>query len=1064
VNEMNQSPIDLSEIRSRLAERQGPGVWRSLEELANTREFAEAMAREFPSWASRWDGCDQVSRRNLLKILGASLGLMGLNGCFYKRPQGKIVPYPNPPEEIVPERPLFFATAMPFCGYARGVLALSREGRPVKIEGNPDHPASLGGTDLFMQASVLDLYDPDRSREVMLAGETSRWGDFQDALLARLAATRGDGRGIRILTGTVTSPIFISQMQELVRQYPGLVWHEYEPTQSGKTRPFVERVETIYDPRGASVVVSFADDFLFRDPLSVRYARHFIDGRRVRDDSKKMNRLYVVESTLSLTGSMADHRIPLPPSRIEAVVRTLAGKLGVANARTASLPTDLQRWIDVVAQDLMHPADAGGTLVMAGPSQPAAVHALVHLINQKLGNIGNSVSYIDSIVPAQTHPLSELAADMLDGKVDTLLMIGVNPAYNAPADVPMAQAINAMTQRGGFTATLSTHYDETSFLCQWHLPKTHYLESWGDIRAFDGTASIIQPLIAPLYGAHTEWELLETMLGRRDREGLEIVRDYWRSHGGAIDFEQWWVQSLQKGAIANTAAPPRALPTLRDDVLKQSAMPTAGGLEILFEADSSAWDGQFANNAWLQEIPRPFTKLTWDNAIAISLRTAEHWQLENQKMLRDGDVVRIEYGGRQIEAPVILLPGQADDMVTLYLGYGRSRGGDVMLEDGKPRGYNAYSLRTAAAPWAGSGAHLTPTGNYHLLVVTRNHHAMTIAPGMPGVEPWLKPQVIAKPGDSDTDLETENRKIVRTATLQQLQEDPDVIRNLDPDEKKPLLSLYTAWDYDHGLQWGMNIDMTACIGCNACVVACQAENNIAVVGKDEVSRQREMHWIRIDDYFAGDLDSPTIHHQPVTCMQCENAPCEYVCPVGATTHSDEGINEMTYNRCIGTRYCSNNCPYKVRRFNFFLFSDYETPTLKLLHNPDVTVRSRGVMEKCNYCIQRIDRTRIEMEKQTLDLQEQARTTNDPAEQRRLMEQAAKLGTDIVRRLQTACQQACPTRAIIFGDIRDPGSEVTHLKKQPTDYSLLTSLSTKPRTTYLARLNNPNPALSKGASV
>ncbi len=1058
---MSNTTIDLSEIRQRLAHSEGPAYWRSLEELAESTAFRETIRQEFPVWADRWDDCDGVSRRKLLKIMGASLALMGLNGCFYKRPQGKLVPYPNPPEETVPGRPIFFATAMPFCGFGRGVLALSMEGRPIKIEGNPDHPASLGATDVFMQASVLDLYDPDRSRSVRVAGEISRWGDFQDALSQRLGGTGADGSGVRLLTGTITSPALAGQMQEFLKRYPGAIRHEYEPTRLGADSPFTEEVDAVYDLRSASVVVSLGSDFMFRDAASLRYARQFIDGRRVRADAKKMNRLYVVESTLTLTGSMADHRIALPPSQIEAVARGLAQKIGAGGAASVNLPEDLSRRIDAIAADLMHPAGNGATLVLAGVNQQPAVHALAHLINQKLGNIGKTVFYIEPVALRQGRPISELAADMLDGKVETLLIMGVNPAYTAPADVPMGEALKSMTQRGKFTAALATHYDETSFLCQWHVPKTHYLETWGDVRAFDGTASIIQPLIAPLYGAHSEWELMETLLGRRDRTGLELLRAHWQARIGGGDFEQWWVRSLQKGTIDHTASAPRSAPALRPEVLSATPAPPASGAEILFEPDPSAWDGEFANNAWLQEIPRPFTKLTWDNAIAISLRMAEKWPSKGQKMLQDGDVVRIDYKGRQIEAPVILLPGQADNLATVYLGYGRNRGGEVMLEGGKPRGYSAYALRTSDAPWAGAGASLTPLDKFHFLVVTRNHHAMSIHAGVPGVEPWLKPEVIARPGDSDMNLEVENRKIVRTATLAEFQKDPNVIKHLDPEEeKKPLLSLYPGWNYEHGLQWGMSIDMTACMGCNACVVACQAENNIAVVGKDEVSRQREMHWIRIDDYFAGDIDAPTIHHQPVPCQHCENAPCEYVCPVGATTHSDEGINEMTYNRCIGTRYCSNNCPYKVRRFNFFLFSDYEHPTLKLLHNPDVTVRSRGVMEKCTYCIQRIDRTRIEMEKEVLNLQEMARASSDPRERERLMAQATQRGAQVVRQLQTACQQACPTQAIIFGNIRDPDSEVTKLKKEPTDYSLLTSLTTKPRTSYLARLTNPNQAMTQ----
>ncbi|HTW95039.1 MAG TPA: TAT-variant-translocated molybdopterin oxidoreductase [Tepidisphaeraceae bacterium] len=1060
--------IDISEIRRRLAASGGKSVWKSLEEAAGTEEFRQAVRREFPSWASRWENCDDVSRRNLLKVMGGALALMGLTGCFYKRPQSKIVPYPSQPEETVPGRPVFFATAMPFSGWGRGVLALSREGRPTKIEGNPDHPASLGGTDLFMQGSVLDLYDPDRSHTVTVAGQIARWGDFQDALQERLAA-RKDGQGVRILTGNVTSPLHAAQMEEFLRRYPKAVWHQYEPMEEGNPDIFAEPVQPIYDFRAAGVIVSFANDFLFDGPMSLRYARHFIDGRRVRQAAPRMNRLYVIEGTLTLTGAKADHRMALAPSRIEPMVRGLAAKLGIAEAGEAQLTAEQKQWVDAMAADLLQ-AGPGTPLVLAGRELPPAAHGLVHLMNQKLGALGKTAFFIEPVAAAPQGNLAELAADLVDGKVDTLVMIGVNPVYNAPADVPMQSALQEMTRRGGFSAAMASHYDETSFNCLWHIPAAHYLESWGDVRAQDGSASIIQPLIAPLYGAHTQWELMETMLGRPDRDGLEIVRDFWRERGGAQDYEAWWVRSLQKGVIDKTASAYREAPRLRADLFTPKATAGAGGIDVIYRPDFSAWDGAFTNNAWLEETPRPFTKLTWDNAVAINLRMAEKWAPRGKKSLIDGDVVRITVEGRQIEAPVMLQPGQADDTVTLYLGYGRRLGGTLLLDEGKPRGYSAYALRTGQKPWAMPAAKIETTGDFHFLVMTRNHHALTIEPGMPtdadfGVAPWLKPEVIAQPGDSDTDLEVLNRKIVRTATLQEFVKDRNVIKHLDPDEeKKPLLSLYKEWNYQHGLQWGMNIDMTACIGCNACMVACQAENNVAVVGKQEVSRQREMHWIRIDDYFGGDPDSPRIYHQPVPCMQCENAPCEYVCPVGATTHSDEGLNEMTYNRCIGTRYCSNNCPYKVRRFNFFLFSDYATPTLKMVHNPDVTVRSRGVMEKCTYCVQRIDNTRTTMEEQVLDLEEQARQAAGPAERDRLMKQAMEHGVLFVRRLETACQQACPTRAIIFGDIRDAGSDVAKLKSEPSNYGLLTELTTRPRTTYLAQFTNPNSKLREGAGV
>jgi molybdopterin-containing oxidoreductase family iron-sulfur binding subunit len=1065
------SMIDLAELRRRSAGSRGPAWWRSLDELAGSAEFQEKLDREFPSLAAQIG--DPVSRRSFMKVMGASLGLLGLTGCFWKRPQGQIVPSVNPPDGEIPGRPMYFATAMPFDGFGKGVLALSREGRPIKIEGNPDHPASLGASDIFMQASVLDLYDPDRSHDVLASGEIAQWGEFYTALMARLDAKRGNGAGLRLLTGPTTSPTLIAQLQQFARQFPNAKWHQFNPLGHGADI-FQQPADTIYDFTNAAVIVSFGNDFMYSDPGSVRYARQFTDGRRVRADKMEMNRLYVLESTLTITGSMADNRLPLRPSQMEPMAAALAAKLGVTPGgaqQAVNLPTDQQRWIAAMAADLQAARSGKSTLVLAGPAQTPATHAIVHAINQRLGNLGKTVLHIDPVASRESNSLKDLVADMQSGDVDTLLMLGVNPAYDAPADVPFAAALEAMSNRiangrfTNFTASLSSHYDETAFRCQWHVPRAHYLESWGDVRAFDGTASIIQPLIAPLFAGKSDWEFMEALLGNHDRVGSEIIREHWRAHvGKGGNFEQWWVKTLQKGVVEGSAFGHRTpAPLLAHfSAQTQAATETQNGFEILFQPDPNIRAGEFANNAWLQELPKPFTKLTWDNAAAISIGTAQKLGAGREGgILRDGDVIRIQYRGRTLNVPVILLPGQADDLITLYFGYGRERGGQVMINDeGRPRGYSAYSLRSSDGPWFGGGADVSVTDRFQLLVVTRNHHAMSIHAGVPGVAPWLKPEVIAEPGDSDDDLEINNRKIIRTATLEDFQKDPHIIEKLDG-EKKPLLSLYKGWNYDHGLQWGMSIDMTACMGCNACVIACQAENNIAVVGKEQVSEQREMHWIRIDDYFGGDLESPTIHHQPVPCMHCENAPCEYVCPVGATTHSDEGINEMTYNRCVGTRYCSNNCPYKVRRFNFLLYSDYATPTLKLLHNPDVTVRSRGVMEKCTYCIQRIDQTRIEMEKQVLDLQERARRAADPAERERLMKAADDRGREIVRNLQTACQQSCPTQAIVFGDIRDAGSDVAKLKKETTNYSLLTDLTTKPRTTYLAHITNPNPALVKG---
>ncbi len=1051
--------------------------WRGLEELAQTDAFLDAVAREFPRAASEWS--DPIGRRRFLKLMAASLALAGIGtspGC-YEHPQGKLVPYPQAPEEIIPGRPLYFATAMPARGgYGVGVLALSREGRPIKVEGNPDHPASLGATDVFTQASVLDLYDPDRSRNVTFAGEISSWGAFDARLQAVLTSRQQDGRGLRLLTGPITSPTAAGQLADLRKRFPNMVWHQHDPMEPVNTRgaarlAFGAPLRPIYDFGPARVILSLGSDFLFEEPLSVRYAREFVNGRRVRAGRAAMNRLYVVEPTMTLTGSMADHRLPLGSRDLHALAAAVARGVGVAvpDASAPPLPPRYRPWIDAFVADLRQPSDGGPTLVVAGESQPPAVHLLAHAINDALGNIGKTVRFLDPVAMEGAESLEPLVADMNAGQVDALLILGVNPAYSAPADVSFADALARLSnarregELANFTARLGSHDDETSFRCQWHLPEAHYLEAWSDVRAYDGTISLIQPLIAPLYGGRTQIELLQSLLGRGQRTGMEVLQAHWRSLTGEAAFQAWWIATLQKGIVAGSTLEPRTPPAVRRDALANPPPTSAGGVEVLFRPDPTVWTGEYANNPWLQETPKPFTKLTWDNAVLINVRMAQSLGADGTP-LKDGDVVRVTYRGRAIEAPVLVLPGQADNVATLHLGYGRERMGRVAMDDTVVRGFNAYLLRAADRPWGDAGATLERTGGWRQIVVTRNHHAMDELAGLPGEKPSLKPHSILAPRMSDDEVELHNRKIVRVATLAEFRDDPEVIHKAAREnEKKPLLSLYPGWDYEHGFQWGMSIDQTACIGCNACMVACQAENNIPVVGKAEVARQREMHWIRIDSYFGGAVENPLVVHQPVPCMHCENAPCEVVCPVGATTHSDEGLNEMTYNRCIGTRYCSNNCPYKVRRFNFLLYSNYDDPSVRLRYNPDVTVRSRGVMEKCTYCVQRIDQTRIHAEKEVLDLEELARHAADPDERDRLLHRAREREQEIVNTLQTACQQACPTNAIIFGNIRDPQAGVTRLKAQPHDYSLLAELTTKPRTTYLGRITNPNPALASFAA-
>lgn len=994
--------FDIAALRADLRESNGKRYWRSLEELAETPEFREYVEREFPEGATEWD--NSVSRRGFLKLMGASLALAGVSGCV-RQPIEKIAPYTKPPEEIVPGKPLHYATAIPLDGYATGVLVESTMGRPTKIEGNPQHPASLGATDVFAQASILTLYDPDRSQVVLSMGEISTWQAFLASVNPALALQRvRKGSGFRILTGTVTSPTLARQIQALLTLFPKAKWHQYDPAgrdavREGARLAFGEFVETRYLFDKADVVVSLDADFLSSMPGSVRYAHDFMDRRSVRSDRASMNRLYAVESMPTITGAMADHRLALRPSEIVNFAQALAGGIGVPGISSSAKMGggEVQsRWIHAIAKDLRE--HHGSSLIVPGDQQPAAVHALAHAMNAALGNVGKTLVYTASVEASptnQTDTLRELVADMDAGRVELLAILGGNPVYDAPADLHFGTKLANVAMR----VHLGLYPNETAEQCHWHIPEAHHLETWGDTRAFDGTVSLLQPLIAPLYGGKSSQELVSTLAGKSGLSSYEIVQDYWRSRYGkpgglpaAKDFDVAWQTALCDGIVAGTALPSKPV-RLRPGwesgtALMNSQEPSS--LDIIFRPDPTIWDGTFINNGWLQELPKPLTKLTWDNAALISPSTAEQLQLANE------DVVELHHRGRKVEAPVWIVPGHAPDCVTVHLGYGQSKSGNV----GTGTGFSAYALRASDAPWADGGLEIRKTRKRFKLACTQEHNSM------------------------------EGRNLIRTGTLREFVQHPDFVREMDEVES-PIPSMYPGFKYE-SYAWGMSIDLNACIGCNACTIACQSENNIPVVGKTQVARGREMHWIRIDRYFSEDLDNPEILQQPVLCMHCENAPCEPVCPVGATMHSQEGLNEMVYNRCVGTRYCSNNCPYKVRRFNFLQYSDQDTPSLQMLANPNVTVRTRGVMEKCTYCVQRIQAAKIEAEKEN-----------------RLVRDG-----EIV----TACQQVCPTGAIVFGDINNADSRVAKLKKEPHDYGMLTELNTRPRTTYLAKLRNPNPEL------
>ena len=968
--------IDLAAIRAKLAGAKGPRYWQSLEELAETEGFQEFLFREFPRQASEWED-DEQGRRKFLKLMGASLALAGLSACT-RQPNETIMPYVRAPEEFVPGKPLFFATAMPISGVATGLLVESHEGRPTKIEGNPGHPASLGATDVFAQASVLSLYDPDRSQTLTHFGDITSWstflGQFREALADQKAK---QGAGLRILTETVTSPSLAAQLRAVLAEYPAAKWHQYEPagahaSRAGARMAFGEPVNTYYRVENAKVILALDSDFLTSGPGCVRYAREFARGPETRP------RLYAAESTPTLTGAKADHRFPMRASEVRQFAANVLGAIvgqGAAGA-PAALVSDLKK-------------NAGASLAVAGEGQPPLIHALAHAINQALGNVGKTVVYTEPIEANpvdQVSSLAELVRDMDSGAVETLVIIGANPMYTAPADLSFPEKFAKVKLR----IRLGLYNDETSELCHWHIPEAHYLETWGDTRAYDGTVTIQQPLIAPLYAGKSAYELLATFSDQPERSTYDIVKGYWRERKPAADFESWWRRSVHDGVVADSAAAPKNV-SLRSSTTEGFAPPQ--GLEIIFRPDPTVYDGRFANNGWLQELPKPMSNLTWDNAALIGVATAQRLNLQNS------DEIELQYGGRTVRAAVWILPGHAPESVTVHLGYGRARSGRV----GNGAGFNAYRLRTSAVPWFGSGLEIRKTGGTYPLSQTQGHWRM------------------------------EGRHLVRSATLAEFLADREVIQKIGEEAPPKGLTMYPEHKYE-GYAWGMAIDLDSCTGCSACVVACQAENNIPVVGKDQVARGREMHWIRVDRYFEGDLDQPSTHFQPVPCMHCENAPCELVCPVAATAHSDEGLNDMVYNRCVGTRYCSNNCPYKVRRFNFFLYSDFVTESVKMQKNPDVTVRSRGVMEKCSYCVQRINAGKIEAEKQD-------RTVRDGE-------------------IKTACEQACPSRAIVFGDINDRNSRVAKWKAEERNYALLGELNTRPRTTYLASLRNPNPEMEK----
>ena len=1006
--------VDLADLRAKLASSGGKEFWRSLDEAADSPAFRSYIHREFPDSAAEL--ADPETRRTFLKVMGASLALAGVSGCAIRTPE-KIIPWVKSPENVVPGRPQFFASAMPMGGTATGILVESHAGRPTKIEGNPEHPASLGSTDIFMQAATLQLYDPDRSQVVLHEGEVGTWDDFLAALTGEMNRLRGKkGAGLRILTESISSPSLAGQIKELLAAFPEAKWHRYEPTahdaaKAGAKLAFGEYVDPVYHFDKADVVVAIDHDFLAcGSPGRICDERAFAARREPKQGV--MNRLYVAEAAHTNTGGAADHRLAIQSARTLDLVLAIAKELGVEGVADAGvLDADpkqaekARKWAVAVAKDLK--AHAGKSLVLVGDGQPAYAHALGHAINAKLGNHGENGT-VTFIAPVEADPvdhlasLTELARDIDAKKVDTLVILGGNPAYTAPVDLGMKPPAKGDDLRSNFarslksvplTIRLGQHDDETSNVCTWHIPEVHFLEMWSDARAFDGTASVIQPMIRPLYNGKSAHEIVAAMMGQFDRQPLTVVREFWRAQKPEGDFELTWRSALHNGVVAGTAAQPKAVTAKAVAEFGPRPEAKATEFEVLFRPDPTIWDGRFANNGWLQELPKPITKLVWDNAALVGFATAEKHHLANDQ------VVELAFHGRMIKAPVFVVPGMAEGSVVLHLGYGRWRAGAIAYD----HGFNAGDLRPADAPWGGPGLTVKGTDEKYRLVSTQMHRNL------------------------------EGRDLVRVGSLVGFVANPNLFHEGSHHEETSLTPLY---EYD-SYKWGMAIDLNSCTGCNACVIGCMAENNIPVIGKEQMGVGRNMQWIEIDTYFnapGGVVDETDTYFQPRTCMHCENAPCELVCPVAATVHDAEGLNVMVYNRCVGTRYCGNNCPYKVRHFNYLSYTDQVTPSLKLLNNPDVTVRSRGVMEKCTYCVQRISAARINAKEQDRRIQD----------------------GDVV----TACQAACPAQAIHFGDLNDKNSKIYKLKEEQRgrDFGMLAELNTRPRTTYLARVRNTNPDL------
>jgi MoCo/4Fe-4S cofactor protein with predicted Tat translocation signal len=1038
VNTISPAKMTLAEVRAKLDGKTGKRFWKNLDELSDSPQFQELMQEEFPRQAGAGEWVDSVSRRGFMKVMGASFALAGLAGCT-KQPDEPIYPYVKQPEDLILGKPMFFATAHPFPTGAIPVLVKSDAFRPIKIEGNPEHPMSKGKSDAYTQATLLDLYDPDRSTQPKFRGEATDWAKFQEAFASGVADSK-DGTGVAFLSETITSPTLAAQWKQVAAKYPAAKLVQYDAVsgdagRSASKAAFGDYFDTQYKLEEADVILSLDADFLggiaFPGflPLSAAYAE-----RHRYEHGKTMNRLYVVETMPTVTGFKADHRLALKPSDVVAFANAL-------NGGAAPSDPDAQKFLTAVLADLKK--SGGKAVVIAGPQSPAAAHAAAHALNASLGAVGKTVVYTETVAPVpsvQGEDLKSLVGDMNAAKVKWLVILGANPLYSAPADLEFTTAFNNVPN----SVHVGTHLDETGFYSTWHVNKSHYLESWSDARAYDGTISILQPMIEPLYGGKSAHDVLQTLIDPSLSSYDAVVANAKTYIKG--DFPTGWKKALHDGWVDGTAFDVKTVGAPKT-VAATAAAPSAGGIEISFKADPSLYDGRFGNNGWLQELPKQVTNMAWDNAALMGM------DLMGRLKIEENDAIELNLNGRKVIAPVLMVPGHPDNAVTVHIGSGRrAEAGRV----GAGVGFDAYSLRTSDAPLSAAGLQVARGKGTYDLCVTKVHnieHRGAFA------QRDLEHPLSDKDGTySLAGHEAMERSIIRYATYAEAEANPKYASEgasgtlvnkvgYNPQGERPEHGesfFPDAWRYDHVAKvgqdkavlqnsWGMSVDLNSCIGCNACIVSCYAENNIAVVGREQVKIGRNMQWLRIDTYFEGDLHAPKAHFQPMMCQHCENAGCEQVCPVGATVHTPEGVNTMVYNRCVGTRYCSNNCVYKVRRFNFLLYSDFDTESLKFMRNPDVSVRTRGVMEKCSYCIQRIEAVKIEADKNNRAIED----------------------GEIV----TACQQACPTDAILFGNINDPSSRVAKKKAEERDYQVLTDLNYRPRTTYTAGVINPNPELA-----